>query len=79
MGRSWEACSLESLREDAKEMKKAFGDEVKERERRRHFGVFLVSWPRQEEEWYFMQFNTLKRRDDLLLFKNGMHHPLLCY
>lgn len=45
------------------------------RERRRHFGCFLISWPRQKEEWYFMQFNTLKRRDDLLLFKNGMHPP----
>lgn len=31
----------------------------------------------RKKEGCFIRFNTLKRSDDLLLFKTGMHFPLV--
>lgn len=40
----------------------------------RYFYYFFIFWgSRQKKEGCFIWFNILKRSDDLLLFKTGMH------
>lgn len=61
-------------------MKIAFGDDAKELSSRYSATfVFILGEGRRKKEGSFIRFNTLKRSDDLLLFKTGMHFsPCLC-
>ena len=70
--KSWEASLLESWCEDAKEMT-TFCNKEKEASSR-YFYYFFIFWgSRRKKEACFIWFNILKRSDDLLLFKIGMH------
>lgn len=61
-------------------MKTAFRGDAKEKSSRYFCSFFLFSGEgRGTKEGSFILFNTLKRSDDLLLFKTGMHFsPCLC-